>query len=105
VNGVQLPGNFSGDDCMTSPMEVESTQSQSAASSHSRTASPEVEVVAETSHDDEDSLVGSEYPENDIRILADTLITAKGEVIADVMAGIRESLEKLNKILYAKLGK
>lgn len=50
------------------------------------------------------SVVGSEYPD-DMRMLADTLITAHGEAIADVMAGIRDSLEKLNKILYSKLGK
>lgn len=50
------------------------------------------------------SVVGSEYPD-DIRMLADTLVTAHGEAIADVMAGIRDSLDKLNKILYSKLGK
>jgi hypothetical protein len=54
---------------------------------------------------DGESIVGSEYPENDIRMLADSLITANGEVIADVFAGIRDALEKLNKILYNKLSK
>jgi hypothetical protein len=55
--------------------------------------------------DDGESDLGSEYPENDIRMLADALITSNGEVIADVMAGIRDAIEKLNKILYNKLGK
>jgi len=55
--------------------------------------------------EDGESIVDSEYPENDIRMLADALITSNGEVIADVMAGIRDSLDKLNKVLYSKLGK
>ena len=49
---------------------------------------------------DGESVVDSEYPENDIRMLADALITSNGEAIADVMAGIREALEKLTKVLY-----
>ncbi len=52
--------------------------------------------------DDGESLVGSEYPENDIRVLADTLITANGEAIADVMVGIRDALDKLTKVLYSR---
>ena len=51
---------------------------------------------------DGESMVDSEYPEN---MLADALITSNGEVIADVMAGIRDALEKMNKVLYNKLGK
>lgn len=49
---------------------------------------------------DGESMVDSEYPENDIRMLADALITSNGEAIADVMAGIRDALEKLTKVLY-----
>lgn len=56
-----------------------------------------------------DSDIESEYPD-DIRLLADMLITSQGEVIADVMAGlkdtldgIKDSMEKLNKILYNKM--
>ena len=49
---------------------------------------------------DGESVVDSEYPENDIRMLADALITSNGEAIADVLAGIREALEKLTKVLY-----
>jgi len=45
-------------------------------------------------------VMGSEYPENDLRMVTDTLITSNGEVIADVLAGIRDSLEKMCKILY-----
>ena len=51
----------------------------------------------------DESIVGSEYPDDDIRMLADALITSQGEVLADVMAGIRDALDKLNKILYNKL--
>lgn len=65
----------------------------------------EVEIVNDPYDTEEESLVDSEYPENDIRMLADTLVTSNGEVIADVMAGIRDALEKLNKVLYSKLGK
>jgi hypothetical protein len=50
--------------------------------------------------EDGESVVDSEYPENDIRMLADALITSNGEAIADVMAGIRDALEKLTKVLY-----
>lgn len=57
------------------------------------------------SYGEDESVIDSEYPENEIHMLANTLITANGEVLADVMAGIRDSLDKLNKILYAKLGK
>lgn len=70
---------------------------------------PVEEEVAPTddneSYDAEESVVDSEYPEDGLRLLAETLITANGEVIADVMAGIRDALEKLNKVLYSKLGK
>lgn len=52
---------------------------------------------------DENSIVDDEYPDSDIRMLADALITSNGEVIADVMVGIREALDKLNKVLYTKL--
>jgi hypothetical protein len=65
----------------------------------------EGDISGESYGQDDESIVDSEYPENDIQMLANTLITANGEVIADVMAGIRDSLDKLNKILYAKLGK
>ena len=58
------------------------------------------------SHTYDDSVIESdEYPDDGIRVIADSLITANGEVIADVMAGIRDALEKLNKVLYSKLGK
>jgi hypothetical protein len=33
-------------------------------------------------------------------MLADALITSNGEAIADVMAGIRDALEKLTKVVY-----
>ena len=49
-------------------------------------------------------MVDSEYG-NELRMIADTLITANGEVLADVFVGIRDALEKLNKVLYTKLGK
>ena len=52
----------------------------------------------------DDSVVDSEYG-NELRMIADTLITANGEVLADVFVGIRDALEKLNKVLYTKLGK
>lgn len=58
------------------------------------------------SHTYDDSVIESdEYPDDGIRVIADSLITANGEVIADVMAGIRDALDKLNKVLYSKLGK
>lgn len=58
---------------------------------------------AQSSYDDQ-SVVDSEYPDNELQmLLANTLITSNGEVLADVMAGIRDSLDKLNKILYSKL--
>jgi hypothetical protein len=52
----------------------------------------------------DESIVDSEYG-NELRMIADTLITGNGEVIADVFAGIRDALDKLNKVLYTKLGK
>jgi hypothetical protein len=64
----------------------------------------EGDISGESYGDDDASMIDSEYPENEIHMLANTLITANGEVLADVMAGIRDSLDKLNKILYAKLG-
>ncbi len=60
---------------------------------------PDTESVSGESYDDSE-VMGSEYPENDLRMITDTLITSNGEVIADVLAGIRDSLEKMNKILY-----
>jgi hypothetical protein len=71
------------------------------------TASPAGEEVEDReSHTYDDSIVDSEdYMENDIRVVADSLITANGEVIADVLAGIRDALDKMNKVLYSKLGK
>ena len=48
------------------------------------------------------SEVDSEYPD-DIAHLIDCMVTVKGEALADVMAGIRDALDKLNKILYNKL--
>lgn len=60
-------------------------------------ASPE-----ENSRTYDESVVESEYG-NELRMIADTLITSNGEVIADVFAGIRDALEKLNKVLYTKL--
>lgn len=70
------------------------------------TASPTGEVEDRESHTYDDSIVDSEdYMENDIRVVADSLITANGEVIADVLAGIRDALDKMNKVLYSKLGK
>jgi len=50
------------------------------------------------------SEVDSEYPD-DISHLIDCMVTTQGEAIADVMAGIRDSLDKLNKILYTKLSR
>lgn len=61
--------------------------------------------IQDSSYADDESLVDDEYPENVFHMLANTLITTNGEVLADVMAGIRDSLDKLNKILYNKLGK
>lgn len=56
-----------------------------------------------------DSDIESEYPD-DIRLLADTLISSQGEVIADVLAGLRdtldgmkETMDKIAKILYNKM--
>jgi len=46
-----------------------------------------------------DSDIDSEYPD-DIRVIADMLVTNHGEVLADVLAGIRDALDKMNKILY-----
>jgi hypothetical protein len=64
------------------------------------------EVGDRESHTYDDSVIESEeYPDDGIRVIADSLITANGEVIADVMAGIRDALDKLNKVLYSKLGK
>ena len=60
------------------------------------------------SYDDVDAaseLVGSEYEDPDTRMIAEALVTSHGEGIADVMAGIRDSLDKLNKILYYKKSK
>jgi hypothetical protein len=65
----------------------------------------EGDISGESYSNDDASMIDSEYPEDEINMLANTLITANGEVLADVMAGIRDSLDKLNKILYAKLGK
>ena len=48
------------------------------------------------------SEVDSEYPD-DIAHVIDCMVTVKGEALADVMAGIRDALDKLNKILYNKL--
>ena len=46
-----------------------------------------------------DSDIDSEYPD-DIRVIADMLVTNHGEVLADVLAGIRDALDKMNRILY-----
>ena len=63
-----------------------------------------LDPIAETEVDDESAESASEYadeyPDNDIRMLADSLITVHGEPIADVMAGIRDALEKLPKVVY-----
>lgn len=60
----------------------------------------------------EETIADSEYAGDVARIVADSLITSQGEVLADVVAGvrdalvdIRESLDKLNKVLYNKLNK
>lgn len=74
----------------------------------SGTTDPTVEVVEIIPEDTESmsgdsygsEVMGSEYPENDLRMVTDTLVTSNGEVIADVLAGIRDSLEKMCKILY-----
>jgi hypothetical protein len=62
-------------------------------------AAQDTESVSGESYDDSE-VMGSEYPENDLRMVTDTLITSNGEVVADVLAGIRDSLEKMCKILY-----
>ena len=49
---------------------------------------------------DGDSEIDEEYPEGDIRVIADALVTNDGEAIADVLQGIRDILDKMNKILY-----
>jgi len=48
---------------------------------------------------DGDSIVSDEEYA-DIRVIADALVTNDGEGIADVMANIRDILDKTNKILY-----
>jgi hypothetical protein len=77
--------------------------SQPAAAPDAAAAVPAVSAEDVSSVSLDESIVGSEYPDDDIRMLADALITSQGEVLADVMAGIRDALDKLNKILYNKL--
>ena len=45
----------------------------------------------------------SEVASEDVSHLLDCLVTTHGEALADVMAGIRDALDKMNKILYNKL--
>lgn len=47
--------------------------------------------------------LGSEIESEDLDNVLDCLVTTQGEAIADVMAGIRDALDKMNKILYNKL--
>ena len=61
---------------------------------------PPAEEVEDSDEYEEESEIEEEYPEGDIRMLADALITSNGEAIADVMAGIRDALEKLTKVVY-----
>lgn len=65
-----------------------------------------IRSLSECSNSDVSEEIGSEitseYPD-DINHLIDCLVSVQGEALADVMAGIRDALEKLNKILYNKL--
>lgn len=73
----------------------------------------EMQSLSECSSGDLDSElesdIESEYPD-DIRLLADTLISTQGEVIADVLSGLKDTLDgikdildKMARILYNKM--
>ena len=66
---------------------------------------PEDEVLDLGSNlDDSESIVDEdEYPEGDVRVIADALVTNDGEAIADVMVGIRDALETISKVMYKYL--
>lgn len=61
-----------------------------------------IEEIEELEDEDLDgeSVMEDEFPEGDFRVIADALVTNDGEAIADVLNGIREALEKTNRILY-----
>lgn len=71
---------------------------------------PEIEVMPIIPEDDvldvddsESIMEEDEFPEGDIRVIADALVTNDGEAIADVMAGIRDALDTLGKVVYKYL--
>lgn len=71
---------------------------------------PEIEVMPMIPEDDvlgiddsESIMEEDEFPEGDIRVIADALVTNDGEAIADVMAGIRDALDTLGKVVYKYL--
>ena len=60
----------------------------------------EIEEIEDEDLDGDSIVDEEEYPEGDIRVIADALVTHDGEAIADVLQGIRDVLDKMNKILY-----
>jgi hypothetical protein len=52
------------------------------------------DVDDESEYDDDDDLGG------DLSLVADALVTAEGEGVADVLGSIRDKLDKISRVLF-----